>query len=271
MAVKPPWTSILAAPARRREPAAGFAAMAIILLLLLAAGAAGAYLLSGPLEAQRERRTQAKLVGVYAAAGRFTGDVGRLPASTGELLARGALPAATLGTQGVRVGWAGPYLTLEFDPTATVNDAWGRALRYSTAGGLLAGQLRSLGADGVNGTGDDIQFPAAATGATGSVLVTVVLWNRGTSAFDTNPTYASDPAQGTSATLFFPVNGAETSVSFTTSLAQTPPYLFVNVPRGRHALRLVSAYKGASPAMTTAVVVGTAGAGQVDRFTVRLD
>jgi type II secretory pathway pseudopilin PulG len=245
--------------------------MAIILLLILAAGAAGAYLLARPLEAERERRTQAKLAAVYGATERFIADVGRLPVSTGELLARGALPAATLGTQGVRVGWAGPYLTSEFDPAATVKDLWGRALRYSTAGGLLAGQLRSLGADGLFGTGDDIQFPAAATSATGTVVVTIVLWNNATSAFDTNPGYIADPAQGTSATLFFPVNGTESSVSFATSLALSPPYLFVNVPRGRHALRLVSSYKGASPAMTTALVVGTAGLGQVDRVTVRLD
>jgi hypothetical protein len=236
----------------------------------LAAGGAAVYLMAGRVDATRTAKTRADLVETFGGTMRFVADVGRLPASLGELTSRGSLPATTTATGGVQIGWAGPYVWKGFDAGALAKDRWGRSLRYGAGDGLLAGQLASAGADGSFGTTDDINYPTGATTATGSLRLDLVILNVETGDYDTNPTFASDEAQATSATLYYPSAGVETSTTIATSLAQNPPYTFASVPRGAHALVVTSAYHGASPAMTTTVIVPTQGNGVADRATVRL-
>jgi len=70
----------------------------------------------------------------------FLGDVGRLPTSTAELLAQGALPGFQRATGR---GWRGPYVRIA---GATLVDGWGREIVHLDAGTASA-RLLSHGAD----------------------------------------------------------------------------------------------------------------------------
>lgn len=87
-------------------------------------------------------------------------------------------PTATDGTQSISALYGplkadtrpnGPFDKMKslpsdvvFDGTQTINDAWGKALRYDASGGLGGGPvIISAGPDGVFGTTDDIRSDSA--------------------------------------------------------------------------------------------------------------
>lgn len=257
---------------RARSNDGGFASMIIIMMLVLSTGA---FLMSlGPrsVDAAREAETRQRLTGVHTATVRFAGDIGRLPTTLGELVTRGALPLATTATMhSLRRGWAGPYLWTVFDTAATTRDSWGRPFRYGSVDGLLAGQLASAGSDGAFGTSDDLRYPSAGvTTESGTLVVNLVIWNKSTSTYDVNPTHASDTAQNTSATLYYPTNGVQSSRSIATTGALSPPYVFTGIPRGWQALAVVSSYKGQVTPLQGNVTVQSPGDGRTDQVTVRV-
>jgi prepilin-type N-terminal cleavage/methylation domain-containing protein len=95
----------------------------------------------------------------------YVSTMGRVPASVSELLVRNA-QAAPLLTDGINIGWNGPYVRLATSDLTT--DAWGMPyqIRSPTAGGTIATtsyQLWSYGPDRAQGTGDDVYFPFDAT------------------------------------------------------------------------------------------------------------
>lgn len=170
----------------------------------------------------------------------FVGDVGRLPKSLEEI-------NATTGTQtlcdatwnpGVTnyhlvdgstehrghtsMGWRGPYVTQMFTSGDFLVDSWGQALRYTcpqstklasdpTTGGLAltlrTGEIASAGPDGVFDTADDIKSDLFYDA--GNLLITVTVGNS-----------TSTPTNIT-VTLYYPVNGEQTSVTSTPTTLQT--------------------------------------------------
>ncbi len=257
---------------RTRDTEGGFASLVIIMILVLATAGFLFSLAARSIDSARETDTRKRLVAVHAATIRFAEDIGRLPTVITELGARGTLPLATTATiQSLRRGWAGPYLWTVFDANGTNRDAWGRALRYGLADGLLAGQLASAGTDGAFGTNDDLRYPSSGiTSETGTLVVNLVIWNKLTSVYDTNPTHASDNAQNTSATLYYPANGVQGSRVVATTAALSPPYVFNSIPRGWQALRVVSSYKGQVSPLQGNLTVLSPGDGRTDQVTVRL-
>jgi general secretion pathway protein G len=150
----------------------------------------------------------------------FAGDIGRVPATLGELAARGSLPLYTTATvRNIGMGWRGPYINAGGSATDFLTDGFGRAYTLST------GQVRSAGTDGVANNGDDIVYPPSAPDITGDVTVTVKNLV-GTRTF-------VDPA-GYRVDLYYPSNGAQASLT-----DSTPPFSFANVPQGPRALRVV--------------------------------
>jgi hypothetical protein len=150
----------------------------------------------------------------------FVGDIGRLPTSLGELVARGALPAYTTATtRNIGMGWRGPYVNTGTSATDYLTDAFGRS--YS----LSSGQLRSAGADGTMSTADDITYPPSPPTVTGNLSVTVKTVVDGKTIVDPS---------GYRVQLFYASNGSEQSVFNT-----LPPFTFTNVPMGIHAVQVV--------------------------------
>ena len=186
----------------------------------------------------------------------FVADLGRLPAALSELTAQGALPAATTATpNSVRMGWGGPYLSLGFDVASALKDRWGSPYLYSVGAGLAAGQIRSVGPDRTNGTPDDITYPTTAYAAAGTLIVNLHVWHVGKSVYATNPNLASDIAQATTVTIYSSNGGAQTSTAQATTAAVSPPFVFVGLHRGYHAVVSTSTFKSASPALSTSAVV----------------
>lgn len=134
------------------------------------------------LESRREDATRESLValregilrpagpgegeGAGRAAFGYLGDMGALPDSLAQLLRRGGQPSFSLDpTHGLGAGWRGPYV--DAGPGDPLRDAFGRPVLYevrdSTVDGeTWAGWLRSVGADGAVGTGDDLVVPLLA-------------------------------------------------------------------------------------------------------------
>ena len=151
----------------------------------------------------------------------FVGDMGRLPASFEQLVEPSGLPAYSVQTRGVGMGWKGPYINSGSSPSDYLLDAFGRP--YS---GASTGQVRSAGPDGIAGTADDIVYPAAVPVITGRVHVNVkqVVDKR----------IVNDPA-GYVVDLYYSNGGAQAVVQ-----DSSPPFRFDNVPIGLHAVQVVS-------------------------------
>lgn len=150
----------------------------------------------------------------------FVGDIGRLPASLAELVQRGSLPNySTANTRGIGMGWRGPYVNSGTSPGDYASDAFGRPYTVNS------GQVRSAGPDGVAGSADDIVYPPAAPGVSGTVSVTVKTVSGAKTIVD---------PFGYRVQLFYASDGSEQSV--TSSLA---PHNFTSVPMGVHAIRVV--------------------------------
>lgn len=105
----------------------------------------------------------------------YVGDVGALPASLDDLNANPGIPAygSAGNANGVGMGWNGPYVNIGGSAGDYQADAWGNNYFFSTGDGLPAGQILSLGADGKQGTNDDLTFPPSAVDVTGDLSITV--------------------------------------------------------------------------------------------------
>ena len=133
----------------------------------------------------RERAVRTEIENIYQAImGKpqegnygYLADVGSLPSSLDDLLAKPAAVSAyssTTGGQpnknGVRRGWRGPYLNTKDNE---IVDAWGHKYRYGPPDGEGAGQIRSAGSNGIFDNVDDIRFPQNAVNHQGTLLVAV--------------------------------------------------------------------------------------------------
>jgi prepilin-type N-terminal cleavage/methylation domain-containing protein len=157
----------------------------------------------------------------------FTGggylcDMGRLPNSLNELIVQGVQPNYLTNYVGLAGrGWRGPYIDNTRESN-TLKDGWGRPFDYSAVG---AGQIRSLGPDGVVSS-DDIIYPAQSI-ATNSVTTSFhfsIQVITGES-IEYNPTDSSLALYGTQ-------NGVEYTLPV---LSGAPPYN-VDLQRGLYAL-----------------------------------
>jgi hypothetical protein len=178
-------------------------------------------------------RIKAAIIGVAASETGsrhgFIEDIGTLPASLNSLDTIGALPDYTMDSNlQIGAGWRGPYIAPRI--SAAFNDPWGSALVYSTAAGTSAvtgaaivGTIRSIGADGANGTADDH---------------VVEIYK--SEAFTTLNGYVKDlvgaVVPGVSVQLSYPSNGVITSATVVTD--NSGFYSFTDVPRGPGALEL---------------------------------
>jgi general secretion pathway protein G len=150
----------------------------------------------------------------------FAGDIGRLPATLGELASPGSLPVYTTATvRNIGMGWRGPYINAGGSASDFLTDGFGRAYTLSD------GQVRSAGTDGVANNSDDIVYPPSVPGITGDVTVTVKNLV-GARTFVDPVGYRVD--------LYYPSNGSQASLSDSTA-----PFSFANVPQGPRALRVV--------------------------------
>ena len=120
------------------------------------------------------QRMEAILTGMFGAdvlaSHGYFGDMGVLPPDIASLIVRGAQPAFALDTNGIRVGWNGPYVR-HLDPNSALSeDLWGMPFSYD---GVTA-QLTSSGADRQIGTADDIILSATLEAATGDLQVSML-------------------------------------------------------------------------------------------------
>ncbi|MBI4008409.1 MAG: hypothetical protein HY354_07900 [Planctomycetes bacterium] len=113
--------------------------------------------------AQRESETRKEMKEIYEAimgnpeTGTFgyVGDMGTPPASLNDLVVNPGTSFAFTGTNGVKIGWNGPYINAGHDLESYKKDAWGND--YAIVSGY---QIRSNGSDGIADTPDDIVFPS---------------------------------------------------------------------------------------------------------------
>lgn len=152
----------------------------------------------------------------------FAGDMGRLPADLSQLNTRGAQPARTYGTLGVKFGWDGPYMNAGFDPSAHLSDAWGTAYRYGIAPDQ-PGMIRSAGPDRNFGTADDIVFPQGRTILTGRLLLNLYVWSASANQFVLNPRPAAYPGMSATVTIWYSNNGTRTAWTIA-SPPSDPPF-----------------------------------------------
>jgi hypothetical protein len=158
----------------------------------------------------------------------YIGDIGALPASLASLEVAGALPDyAVEAALQLGAGWRGPYVSSSISSTT---DPWGYALVYSTASGVstvtgaaTVATIRSIGADGVNGTSDDH-------------LVEIYK----SEAFTTLTGYVTDrygsTMSGVTVRMSYPANGVITSATATTD--SNGLYTFNDIPRGTRVIEL---------------------------------
>lgn len=200
----------------------------------------------GELVVSREEETRQEIEKlVEAIAGKpeldtfgFVGDFGRLPNSLSEVntAITPAFHTADGGTNHrgvVGMGWNGPYFKEEFFTGDHLKDAWGTDYQYNTttitktdAGETLTtkeGQIISAGSDKQFGNSDDIKSELFYD--KGNLFLTVVQ-----GAQDQVP-------QGTQATIFFPVNGEQSSIVSNVVTVDAPEgsektIVFTSVPAG---------------------------------------
>ena len=157
----------------------------------------------------------------------FVGDMGRLPESLDQLLQRGNQPIySTAHTYAIGMGWNGPYL-LESGSDA-LKDAFGNKLDYGVVG---KGQIRSAGADGDFGTADDLVYPSEPLNVLGRVHVEVLRPR-------TDGTVQRDPP-GVMVRVYYCAGASESSI-----VATHPPFVFEDLVRGVHAVRVMPTVVG---------------------------
>ncbi len=172
----------------------------------------------------------------------YVGDMGGLPASLTNLVISPGTTTYTQQTNGVPMGWNGPYINVGQDTTDFQVDEFGNQYEYggpSGFGSLGASQIRSKGSDGVVGTSDDIIYPLKSVTFTGSLTLTV---------FDNKISRIPNRAptgKTIDVTFFYPNNGIEASKTITNTDASTSSFLFKsnvspnpNTSPGIHAVRV---------------------------------
>lgn len=182
----------------------------------------------------------------------YLGDMGRLPTTLSELVARGSQPAfhtadgAVEHVGGVGSGWRGPYLTGQFETSDLFKDPWGQPFSYTNTG-PTAGQIVSGGPDGsVATTEDNLVFPVQVpVQTTGTLLVTAIV---------------NDIPQPAGVTVeVFSINNGElgTAVTKTTASDGKVPFRFT-VPHGVSVVRTTHTSGGVTVTRTITAPV-TAG------------
>lgn len=165
----------------RTTGAKGISTLEVVAILAVASVMVGLTLpmMGRFMDARRQAGTEAQLInikrGMVGSAGEilpgetlitqfgYVGDMGRIPASLDDLLIQGSQASYAVNsiTQ-VGAGWRGPYINVpNLDTLKT--DAWGNAIVYNTTtftdsvtGATVMAQLKSIGADQVEGTADDL-------------------------------------------------------------------------------------------------------------------
>lgn len=166
----------------------------------------------------------------------YVGDMGKLPSSLDDLVINPGTTTSTPKTNGILMGWNGPYINVGADATDYKTDEFGMPYDYGVVG---VGQIRSFGPDRTKDTADDIIFPPKPVSFSGSLTLTVF-----TSKLDRIPNRA--PAGKTIvATFFYSDNGQEASVSITNTDTSTNSFLFKsdvppypNTHPGSHAVKV---------------------------------
>ncbi len=136
----------------RRPHDAGFSLIELIVVVAILAVIAGTTLpvVGKSLTRGKIADTRGELALLAPAIANYFEDTGSFPPTFNDLEQNTAAAA----------GWAGPYLKalLASQPSTTASlalDAWNRAYVVTTSGGSAL-TMRSLGPDGVQGTGDDL-------------------------------------------------------------------------------------------------------------------
>ena len=143
-------------------------AIVVIMILAVLAGVAAPVLITTLEKVERES-TWEEMENIYRAlvgnpqmgSYGYLGDMGMLPASLADLNSLG-WPSYTMRSNGIGMGWNGPYLLKGKYPEDYLYDAWGSAYSYSfsysnpatgSKGEIL---IRSAGPDRTAGTSDDM-------------------------------------------------------------------------------------------------------------------
>lgn len=167
--------------------------------------------------------------------GGFVGDMGRMPATLAQLnTGNGGGAAASTGLLGVKFGWYGPYINTGTDALGYQKDAWGTAYVFNAVPLAGTGQIRSLGADRMANTTDDITWPPAAVNINGRLLVNIFVWDNTAGAFVPNPQPTGYPGMAAQVRFYYANNGAQAFATVGTPTG--PPYSFVNYHGGFHAV-----------------------------------
>ena len=131
----------------------------------------------------------------------YLGDLGGLPSTLPNLNTNPGLPDYSLEhTNGVGMGWNGPYMNSDFFSDGYLIDAWGNEYSYNST----TGQLTSSGPDGQAGGGDDLVYPTTPEVLAGDLRVIVQAENI------QNPGAVRTLDQDTAkVTIYFAENGSE--------------------------------------------------------------
>lgn len=258
----------------------GFTLLEIIVVIaivgILAAGLTPLALQS--FQVDRERATLDEMIELHRAmvgdpdAGNYgyVGDIGGLPNSLDDLITKpSGVPTYSVQTNGVPMGWNGPYINVGGDTVDFKVDEFGSDYEYggqSGVGNLGAGQIRSKGLDGISGTTDDIVYPPNPVTFTGSLTLTVFdnKLDRIPNRAPTNKTIV--------ATFYYPVNGTENSKSITNTDTSTNSFLFKssvspnpNANPGIHAVKVELKKQDSSVEKTVFLNVAVPITGQVNQ------
>lgn len=228
------------------KDAKGFTLIEMVVVLIITAVLAGVIVPLGfrHLEVKREDATKEEMVELHRAIVgypklgnfRYVGDMGALPSSLDDLVTNPGSTAYGTQTNGVLMGWNGPYINMGEDSDDYKTDAWGTAYDYGVVG---TGQIRSYGPDKTAGGVDDIIYPPRPVTLTGSVSLTVY-----SNAQDKIPNRA--PTGGSLVvTFYYSNNGEEASDPKTNYDTSTDSFLFktgispnANTHPGTHAVKV---------------------------------
>ncbi|MBI2998922.1 MAG: prepilin-type N-terminal cleavage/methylation domain-containing protein [Deltaproteobacteria bacterium] len=206
----------------------------------------------GELTLSREEETRQEIEKlVEAIAGKpelgtfgFVGDFGRLPNTLSELNSAitPAFHTADGGTNHrgvVGMGWNGPYFKEEFFSGDNLKDAWGTDYQYTVTsetrveGGVSLttskGQIVSAGSDKQFGNSDDIKSE--------------LFYDKGHLFLTVTQGGGDQPANNVTATLFFPVNGEQSSIVSEPTPVAAPEgsettIVFASVPGGSRFVQI---------------------------------
>lgn len=155
----------------------------------------------------------------------YLGDMGILPASLSDLSSLGG-PAYTMKSNGIGMGWNGPYLLKGKNLQDYLSDAWGNNYIYSffysnpSTGGKGEVRFLSIGPDRSGGTGDDIEIRRDIT-THQNIQVNVYIWQSGAWVIPANY----------SGTLYYSNSGVEAGKAF----SKASPVVSM-VHKGMHAI-----------------------------------